>query len=98
MIGALRMDGTKLTALAVALNKAHTSARIREATLDLGRRVRDPSTGFDVAYFGDPRIVGWGGGVPVIVDGDVLGAVGVSGLTEVEDAELARAGIGALSS
>ena len=34
--------------------------------------------------------MGWGGGVPIIVDGEVIGAIGVSGLPEDADIELAR--------
>ena len=48
-----------------------------------------------MAYYGDPRIVGWGGGVPVIVNGTVVGSVAVSGLTQEEDAELAAIGAAA---
>jgi hypothetical protein len=44
---------------------------------------------------GDPRFVGWGGGVPVIVNGSVVGSVAVSGLTHEEDAELAGLGAAA---
>jgi glc operon protein GlcG len=42
-----------------------------------------------MAYYGDPRFVGWGGGVPVIVAGNVVGSIAVSGLVEAEDMEVA---------
>jgi glc operon protein GlcG len=48
-----------------------------------------------MAYYGDPRYVGWGGGVPVVRDGSVVGSVAVSGLTQEEDAELAAMGAAA---
>jgi glc operon protein GlcG len=48
-----------------------------------------------MACYGDPRFVGWGGGVPVIVDGSVVGSVAVSGLKQEEDAELAALGAAA---
>ncbi len=54
----------------------------------LGERSR--TEGFPITNFGDPRYVGWGGGVPIIVAGVVIGAVGVSGLPEAADVELAR--------
>ena len=38
--------------------------------------------GFPLTNFGDPRYTGWGGGVPIIVGGEVIGAIGVSGLPE----------------
>ena len=43
--------------------------------------------------FGDLRYTSWGGGLPVIYQGQVIGAVGVSGLTEAEDVELAQLGV-----
>ena len=49
--------------------------------------VVDPMTNF-----GDLRYTGWGGGVPVVSDGSVVGAVGVSGLVEDLDMELANRG------
>jgi uncharacterized protein GlcG (DUF336 family) len=46
--------------------------------------------------FGDLRYVSWGGGVPLEVNGRVVGAVGISSLPEAEDMELARMGAAAL--
>jgi glc operon protein GlcG len=51
-----------------------------------------------MAYFGDSRYIGWGGGVPVIIEGTVVGAVGVSGLPEQEDMVLAQMGVEAIMS
>jgi glc operon protein GlcG len=47
-----------------------------------------PETGFDISFYGDPRYVGIAGGVPVMVDGAIAVAVGVSGLSEDEDEEV----------
>ena len=80
----------------VATNKAWTAARERKPTRELGQAARDPQDGFDMAYYGDPRYVGWGGGLPVIVDGAVVGSVAVSGLPEQEDMELAQIGVAAI--
>ncbi len=44
--------------------------------------------------YGDLRYVAWGGGVPVKYQGQVVGAIGVSGLPEEEDMVLARMGAG----
>ena len=46
---------------------------------------------------GDPRAIGWQGGVPVKVDGKAVGAVAVSGLSGEEDAKLAEIGIAAIA-
>jgi glc operon protein GlcG len=58
--------------------------------------VRDPVNGFDIAYYGDPRYIGWGGGVPVVIDGVVVGSVAVSGLPEQEDMDLVQFGVKAI--
>jgi glc operon protein GlcG len=92
LIGLLRMDGAPLPSTTIAANKAWTAARERTRTYDLGQAARHPERGFDMAYYGDPRFVGWGGGVPVIVGGETVGAVAVSGLSQEEDAELADMG------
>jgi glc operon protein GlcG len=92
----LRMRGAPLSSVNVALNKAYSAARLRRPSGETGRRARNPETGFDIAYYGDPRYVGWGGGLPVLVDGAVVGAVAVSGLSDAEDEELSALGIAAL--
>ena len=44
--------------------------------------------------FGDLRYTAWGGGVPIMIQGKVIGAVGVSGLPEEEDMKLAQMAAG----
>ncbi len=96
LIGLLRIDGAPLPSIVIAANKAWTAARERMPTRELGQTARDPVTGFDMAYYGDSRYVGWGGGVPVIIDGAVVGSVAVSGLPEQEDMDLAAIGVAAI--
>ena len=98
LIALLRLDGAPLPSILIATNKAWTAARERKPTRDLGQSARDPQTGFDLAYFGDSRYIGWGGGVPVVIDGAVVGAVAVSGLPEQEDMEIVRLGVSAIMS
>jgi glc operon protein GlcG len=97
LIALLRMDGAPLPAITIAANKAFTAARKQEPTRDIGQRARDPQIGFDMAFNGDIRYVGWGGGVPVRVDGQIVGAVAVSGLAESEDMEAAAIGVKAIT-
>jgi glc operon protein GlcG len=96
LIALLRIDGARLPAIEIAKNKAYTAARERRHTKDIGDAVRDPKEGFDISYYGDPRILGWAGGVPVRTEGEVVGAVAVSGLTGAEDTELAELGVRAI--
>jgi glc operon protein GlcG len=88
LIALLRMDGAPLPSLNIATNKAFTAARNRGPSGDIGRGSR--KDGWDISYMGDPRYVGWDGGVPVKLGDEVLGAVAVSGLTGAEDLELAE--------
>ena len=89
LIAFARMDGAPISSTRIAANKAYTAARERKPTKDIGEKVRDPEKGHDIAYYGDPRFVGWGGGIPIWKDGAVAGAVAVSGLLSREDIELA---------
>ena len=60
----------------------------------VGERSRDE--GFPLSNYGDARYIGWGGGFPIIIEGTTIGAVGVSGLPEEVDMELAQLGISRL--
>ena len=93
-----RMDGAPISSIRIAMNKAYTAARERKPTREIGDKVRHPEKGHDIAYYGDPNYVGWGGGVPVWKNGEVVGAIAVSGLSSVEDVELAMLAVELLSS
>jgi glc operon protein GlcG len=97
LIAFARMDNAPLASIRVAANKAWTAARERKPTKEIGDKVRSPDRGFDIAYYGDPKFVGWGGGIPIWRDGEVVGAVGVSGLSSKEDIELATLGLEAIA-
>ena len=96
LVGLLRVDGAPLPSIIIATNKAWTAARERKPSFELGRASRDPQKGFDMAYYGDPRYIGWGGGLPVVVAGTVVGSIAVSGLSEEEDMELAGVAVRAV--
>jgi glc operon protein GlcG len=93
LIALLRTDGCPLASVNNAIHKAFTAARERVESAVIGERSR--AEGFPMTNFGDLRYTAWGGGVPVIHSGEVVGAVGVSGLAEQEDIELARLGAAA---
>jgi glc operon protein GlcG len=97
LISLLKLDGTPPASIVIASNKAWTAARERKPSREIGQAARDTKDGFDLAYFGDKRYIGWGGGLPVIVDGQTVGAVAVSGLPELEDIELAEIGVKAIT-
>ena len=88
LVAFLRTDGCGLASINNAIHKAFTAARERGESGALGERSR--TEGFPLSNFGDPRYTGWSGGVPIIVGGTVIGAIGISGLPEAADVELAR--------
>jgi glc operon protein GlcG len=96
LIALLRLDGAPLPSILIAANKAWTAAREHKPSYEIGQSARHPQTGFDLAYYGDARYIGWGGGLPVQVNGTVVGAVAVSGLPEQEDIEVAQLGVAAI--
>jgi len=88
-----RLDGAAATSAKIATSKANTSA--------LGRRdskvYEDIVNGGRTAFLSAPGLEGLlEGGVAIVKDGQVLGAVGVSGVKSHEDAQIARAGISAI--
>lgn len=89
-----RLDGVPPISSHLAPAKARTAAlgrresRIYEEIINNGR----------VSFLSAPELEGMlEGGVPVVVDGHVIGAVGVSGVKSTEDAQIAKAGIAALT-
>jgi glc operon protein GlcG len=91
LVAMLRTDGCRLSCIDVAINKAYTAAREQGRSKALGDAAK--REGFPLTNFGGLRYVTWGGGVPIVTsDGEVVGAVGVSGLSEAEDTDLAEMG------
>ena len=95
LLAFLRTDGCPLASIHNAVNKAFTAARERKPSAEVGRASREDP--FPMTNFGDLRYTAWGGGVPILIDGQVAGAVGVSGLPEAEDVALAEYGATLLS-
>ena len=89
LIAFARMDGAPVSSIRIAANKAYSAARERKTTEEIGQKARHPEKGFDTAWFGDDRFLGWGGGVPVWRNGQVIGAIAISGLPQAEDIRLA---------
>jgi glc operon protein GlcG len=93
MLWLQRLDGAAAISAHIAPAKAHTAA--------LGRReskvYEDVINGGRTSFLSAPDVKGMlEGGVPIIKNGQCLGAVGVSGVKSPEDAQVAKAGIAAL--
>ena len=87
-----RMDDAPFSSIAVAQGKARTAARFRRPTKTFDSTV----TAGRVALITLDGVVAVEGGVPIIVNGKVIGAVGASGGTSSQDAQVARAGVESL--
>ncbi len=96
LLALLRMDGAGPADVAPAIAKAYTAARLGQSTRAIETAARHPKTGFDLAGFADPRIIGMIGGVPVEHAGETVGAVGVSGASADTEEALAEAGVAAM--
>ncbi len=94
----VRMDGAPVSSILIAMNKAWTAARERKPTREIGEKIKHPKKGHDIAYYGDKKYVGWGGGLPIWKNGEVVGAVAVSGLSSNEDIALATLGVELIAS
>ena len=86
-----RMDKAPTGSIRVAQGKARTSAAFRRPT-----SVFDKMANARPALTSIPNAVFLEGGVPVVINGRVVGAVGVSGASSEQDAQMAEAGISAL--
>ncbi|WP_028311345.1 heme-binding protein [Derxia gummosa] len=93
LLGLVRLDNAAALSAYICQEKARTAA--------LGRReskvYEDMINGGRVSFLSAPVLQGMlEGGVPVVVDGQTVGAVGVSGVKSDQDAQIAKAGIAAL--
>lgn len=92
LLGFLRLDGASLGSVDISLGKARTAARYARPTKVYADRVlADTLTILSV-----PGVVALQGGLPVVVNGRVIGAVGVSGVTSAQDEQVAAAAIAAV--
>jgi glc operon protein GlcG len=88
-----RMDGVQIGSADASLEKALTSVRFKRATKTLEERI----AANQLQYLRLPGAIPLDGGVPLLVDGKVVGAIGVSGATSAQDGQCARAGAEALA-
>jgi glc operon protein GlcG len=92
-----RMDGARPASAATALTKAVSAATFRQETGPLPAKGEpDVLLSLSIQNASGGKITTLKGGVPIVIDGQVVGAVGVGGGTGEQDAEVARAGIQAL--
>jgi len=89
LLGFLRMPGANIASATISQAKAATAAQMKRET----KGIEDMINGGRHAFLSAPKLEGLlEGGVPVLVDGQCVGAVGVSGVKPGEDAQIAKAG------
>jgi uncharacterized protein GlcG (DUF336 family) len=98
VLASARMDGVTPPILGFAEDKAFTAATMRRSTSAFAERMAS-SPSLTLGLSTRARLLPWGGGLPVVYQGQVIGGIGVSGAKDVEDiacaqAALAQAGLG----
>lgn len=91
----IRMDGANIGSIPISINKAYTAIAFQCETGDLQDATRPdgPIYGLNDAHGG--RLVVFPGGIPLVRDGKIMGAIGVSTGTIEQDQEVAEAGVSA---
>lgn len=87
-----KVDDTQVGSIDIAIGKARTAARMKRPT----KALEDAVAGGRTVMLAIDGLTPLEGGVPVMLGGRVIGAVGVSGVTSQQDAQVAQAGVAAL--
>ena len=88
-----RMDNTQIGSLEVAIQKARTAISFKRPT----KVYEDMVAGGRTVILGLPGVVPIEGGLPIIVDGQYIGAIGVSGSTAQQDGQIAKVALEVLT-
>src|ERR1700687_628882 len=86
-----RMDGVRPASAALAIEKARTAARLQRPTAEIEDNINMGRTAFVTA-----DIVALRGGMPIHINGEVVGAVGIAGLSKETDTDIANTAAAAL--
>ncbi len=86
-----RMDGAQFGSIEIAIAKAKSAIAFKRPTKEWEKRIVDGRLGI----LSLPGMIPVEGGLPIVADGDMIGAIGVSGVTSIQDGQIAAAGIAA---
>ena len=90
-----RMDGAWVLSIDIAIDKAFTSAGRGLSTREIGEKAQPGQPLFGINTTNGGRVVIFAGGLPLVRDGEVVGAIGVSGGPVDQDEKVAEAGVAA---
>ncbi|WP_370273322.1 GlcG/HbpS family heme-binding protein [Pseudooceanicola nitratireducens] len=91
-----RMDGGKVTSSTIAIDKSFTASGAKKATHEYGDASQPGKPAYGIASAIGGRLMVVGGGLPVMVNGQCVGGIGVSSGTPAQDMEVAQAGLDAV--
>jgi uncharacterized protein GlcG (DUF336 family) len=97
LVAFLRMDGAWLGSIDIAINKAFTAKAFDISTLELGRNSQPGDQFFGIHVSNHGRVMIFAGGMPIKLNGQIAGAVGVSGGSGEQDQAVAEAAVAACS-
>ena len=89
-----RADQTQLGSMEVSVGKAMTAVKFRRPTKVFEDAIAGGGAGLRLTTM--PGVLALEGGIPIVVGGQVIGAIGVSGMLSTQDAQVANAGLAAL--
>lgn len=90
-----RVNGAPLHSITIAEDKAYTAASFGVMTSEFYDLIKE-SPALREGIVQRPRLIVFGGGLPIVSRGRVIGGIGVSGASEAQDEECARAGLAAI--
>lgn len=93
MIAVHAMDDAFIASFEISMKKAYTAVAVKMSTMELSKLAQPGQTFYGVENTDNGRIVIFGGGVPLIYQGKIIGGLGVSGGTGEEDHETAEYGL-----
>ena len=97
LVAFMRMDGAWLGSIDIAINKAFTAKAFDISTLELGRNSQPGDQFFGIHASNHGRVMIFAGGIPIKMNGQIAGAVGVSGGSGEQDQAVAEAAVAACS-
>ncbi|WP_174963297.1 heme-binding protein [Burkholderia sp. LMG 13014] len=93
LVSSDKMDGTQLASIEIAEAKARASVRFRRQTKDMQNAINNGGATGNLSI---PGILAGEGGIPIVVGGQLIGAIGASGGAGVQDSVIAAAGAAAI--
>jgi uncharacterized protein GlcG (DUF336 family) len=93
LVAQQRMDGAILVSVDISRNKAYTAVAVKISTNDLAGVTQSGQPLFGLHNADGGRIVIFGGGIPLVSNGEIIGGIGVSGGSVEEDVQCATAGV-----